>query len=65
MVTMLDRFTKWAEAVPVMSTTAKTMTRAVMEQWVARNRIPDLIHSDQGRQFTSDIFWGLLWLLGW
>lgn len=36
----------------------------VLEQWVARYRIPDQIHSDQGLQFTSQLFRGLMGLLG-
>ena len=64
MVTMLDGFTKWAEAVPVASITAEAVAKVIMEQWVTRYGIPDQVHSDQGRQFTSDLFRGLLRLLG-
>ena len=56
---MLGGFTKWAEAVPVSSFTAKALVRVVMEQWVARYGIPDQIHSDQGWQFTK-VFSGYL-----
>ena len=36
----------------------------VLEQRVARYGIPDQIHSDQGLQFTSELFRGLMGLLG-
>ncbi len=53
MVTMLDGFTKWAEVIPVASTSAEAIAKEIMEQWVTRYRIPHQVHSDQGRQFTS------------
>ena len=44
--------------------TARSVTKVVLEQWVARYGIPDQIHSDQGLQFTSELFRGLMGLLG-
>ena len=64
MLTMMDEFTKWAEAIPVGKITARSVAKVVLEQWVARYRIPDQIHSDQGLQFTSQLFRGLMGLLG-
>ena len=44
--------------------TARSVAKVVLEQWVARYGIPDQIHSDQGLQFTSELFRGLMGLLG-
>ena len=46
MLTMMDGFTKWAEAIPVGEITARSVAKVVLEQWVARYGIPDQIHSD-------------------
>ena len=64
LLTMMDGFTKWAEAIPVGEITARSVAKVVLEQWVARYGIPDQIHSDQGLQFTSELFRGLTGLLG-
>ena len=64
LLTMMDGFTKWAEAIPVGEITARSVAKVVLEQWVTRCGIPDLIHSDQGLQFTSELFRGLMGLLG-
>ena len=64
LLTMMDGFTKWAEAIPVGEITARSVAKVVLEQWVARYGIPDQIHSDQGLQFTSELFRGLMGLLG-
>ena len=64
MLTMMDRFTKWAEAIPMGEITARSVAKVVLEQWVARYVILGQIHSDQGLQFTSKLFIGLIGLLG-
>ena len=56
LVTMLDGFTKWAEAIPVGDITAQTVAQVVLEHWVSRYGIPEQIHSDQGAQFTGTLF---------
>ena len=44
--------------------TARSVAKVVLKQWVARYGILDQIHSDQGLQFTSEMFRGLMGLLG-
>jgi len=55
-LTMMDGFSRWAEAIPVGDITAKTVSKAVLEHWVAHYGIPNCIHTDQGLQFTSAVF---------
>ncbi len=63
-VTMMDGFTKWAEAIPVSEVTAVTVAKTIFEGWITRYGIPEQIHSDQGAQFTSEVYRELMRLLG-
>jgi transposase InsO family protein len=64
LLTMMDGFTKWAEAVPIRDISARGVADVLIDQWVSRYGIPDQIHSDQGTQFTSELFQNLMQLLG-
>jgi transposase InsO family protein len=59
-VTMIDRCTKWPEAVPTRDITAETVAKAVYEGWIARFGCPLRITTDQGRQFESSLFNSLM-----
>jgi transposase InsO family protein len=62
--TMVDRTTRWLEAVPLRSVEAATCAAAFVESWVARFGVPAQLTSDQGRQFTSAVWSHLSQLLG-
>jgi hypothetical protein len=51
--TMVDRSTRWLEAVPIQSISAQQCVDTFISTWVARYGVPATITSDQGRQFTS------------
>ncbi|KFD64451.1 hypothetical protein M514_23298 [Trichuris suis] len=53
---VMDCFTKFAEAFPLPNQEAKTVTAAEMDQLICRYGIPESIHTNQGRQFESEIF---------
>ncbi|GFU14225.1 retrovirus-related Pol polyprotein from transposon 412 [Trichonephila clavipes] len=53
LLTMIDRFSRWPEAVPIPDTTAKTISRAIFHHWIARFGCPSLITTDQGSQMRS------------
>lgn len=59
-VTMIDRFTKWPEAVPVRDITAAVVAKALYDGWIARFGCPLRITTDQGRQFESSLFKSLM-----
>ena len=54
----VDYFTKWTEAEPLASITAKKSLDFVIKNIVCRYGIPRKIVSDNGTQFESDEFTG-------
>lgn len=64
LLTIVDRFTRWPEAVPLPDISSFTCARALVSHWVARFGIPAEISSDRGSQFTSELWRALTKLLG-
>ena len=62
--TIIDRTTRWAEAVPLATTSVVDCGRALFRGWVARFGLPAAITSDRGAQFTSAVWSSLCQLLG-
>lgn len=63
-VTMIDRFTRWPEVIPVPDIQAETVARAFVDHWISRFGTPLRLTTDQGRQFESHLFRQLSALLG-
>lgn len=64
LLTMVDRFTRWPEAIPISKTDSTTCARALIFHWFARFGLPADISSDRGAQFTSRIWECMAKLLG-
>ena len=59
-----DYFTKWTESFAMPNMEARTVAQIIVENVVSRFGIPYFVHSDQGRQFESNIFKEMCTLLG-
>lgn len=54
--TVVDRFTRWPEAYPLANMTSHAVADKLVTQWIARFGVPDIVTTDQGRQFESELF---------
>ena len=63
-LTMIDRTTRWTEAVPIADTTTDTVIRKFVEEWVSRFGVPFTVTTDRGSQFTSEAWRSNLTRLG-
>jgi len=59
-----DCYTRWVECYPLPSQDAQTVAHAFVHNFVSRFGVPVSVHSDQGRQFTSDLFKEMCDILG-
>ena len=57
LLTIVDRSTRWLEAIPLQSTTATA--NALVAGWIARFDVPADLTSDRGVQFSSEV-WAIL-----
>lgn len=64
MLTVIDRLTKWAEATTILTKTSQAVASALLRIWVARFGVPKIIVSDNGPEFTSEVFSSLCARLG-
>ena len=62
--TIVDRFSRWPEAIPLEDMSAQSCARALLRHWVSRFGVPDDLTSDRGRQFTSELWRELHEVLG-
>ena len=52
---MTDLFTKYVVAVPLKDLDFKEVANSLVENWVLRFGVPDVLHTDQGTNFNSDL----------
>ena len=62
--TIVDRDTRWPEAIPITDTGTETCARALLFNCIARFGVPLHMTSDRGAQFTSEIWNALTAHLG-
>nr|VZI45360.1 unnamed protein product [Spirometra erinaceieuropaei] len=64
LLTCVDGFTRWPEAIPLPDVAAPTVVKAFLSRWVAIFGAPSIITTDRGAQFESHLFQSLLSFLG-
>ena len=61
---IIDYFTRWPEAYSLPNQEATTVAEVVTKEYVCRYGFPLELHSDQGRNFESQVFQEMCHLLG-
>ena len=64
LLTCVDCFTRWPEAIPITSTIAESVAQAFTTGWIAHFGVPSKIVTDRGRQFEYKLWQTLMTLLG-
>ncbi|KAI5720352.1 hypothetical protein M8J77_005348 [Diaphorina citri] len=63
-LTMVDRFTRWPEVIPLADQEAPTVAKVFYTHRIARFSVSQRITTDKGRQFESSLFKELSTLTG-
>ena len=64
LLTVMDRFTRWPEAVPIKDIESRTVDLAFIQNWIAQFGVPGHITTDRGTQFISDLWASMSEFLG-
>ena len=56
LLTCVDRFTRWPEAIPMVDIRTETVADAFFSGWIARYGTPATITTDRGAQFESKLW---------
>ena len=64
LLTMVDRYTRWVEAIPLQDMTTETVVDAFLLHWIARYGVPRSIVTDRGGQFESHLWDSVMKKLG-
>lgn len=63
-LTMIDRFSRWPEAIPIKNHQADTIAKAFYTYWIARFGSPKVVTTNQGSEFESKLFAASIKLVG-
>ncbi|BHF78292.1 hypothetical protein SprV_0602140500 [Sparganum proliferum] len=64
LLTCVDRYTRWAEDIPLPNVQAETIVKAFVSRWVAMFGAPSTVTTDRGAKFESALFQTLLNFIG-
>ena len=60
LLTIVDRFSRWPVAIPIPDINAETVIDQFTHGWIANYGVPEIVTTDRGSQFTSQVFNQLL-----
>ena len=60
LLTVVDRFSRWPAAYPIPNINAETVVDTLTHGWISTYGVPEVITTDRGSQFSSQIFTQLL-----
>lgn len=63
-IVLCDYFTKWSEAFAVPNHNALTVADKIVSEFFSRFGVPKQLHSDQGKEFESELFHAVCTRLG-
>ena len=61
---LTDHFSRWQDALPLVDAKAETVAKALDTRVFAYLGVPEILHSDRGRQFESEVMQELCDLWG-
>ena len=64
LLTIVDRFTRWPEVIPLPDMASNTCCQAFIRHWMPRYGIPDEVVTDRGTQFVGGSWKDLMATLG-
>lgn len=63
-LTIIDRFTRWPEAIPIKDKSSESVCRGSYDNWVSRFGVPETVTTDQGKEFESRMTQNLMKFTG-
>ena len=57
---MLDQFSRFVAAVPILKKSAKTVSNAIMKNWISLYGAPQMLHCDKGTEFDNHLLKNML-----
>lgn len=61
---VVDYFTRWPEAYAIPNQKARTIAQKLVDEWVCRYGVMQMLHTDKGKNFESRIFKEMTDILG-